>query len=131
MKTVMACYAQRTAFWGRIGVERGGAIAPSKSLNLPLRASGNVLLVFLQQIDFVAHDDIPYSSAGSDDVYKHIKEAGEAFSCPLQHTGKPKTTADLGLQRVYPECWDSRCHRSSQVCTFLFVRTPSELRRTW
>ena len=28
------------------------------------------------QIDFVAHDDIPYSSAGSDDVYKHIKEAG-------------------------------------------------------
>lgn len=30
------------------------------------------------QIDFVAHDDIPYSSAGSDDVYKHIKEAGES-----------------------------------------------------
>jgi hypothetical protein len=29
------------------------------------------------QIDFVAHDDIPYSSAGSDDVYKHIKDAGE------------------------------------------------------
>lgn len=28
------------------------------------------------QIDFVAHDDIPYSSAGSDDVYKHIKDAG-------------------------------------------------------
>ncbi|XP_014803849.1 PREDICTED: choline-phosphate cytidylyltransferase B isoform X3 [Calidris pugnax] len=27
------------------------------------------------KIDFVAHDDIPYSSAGSDDVYKHIKEA--------------------------------------------------------
>ncbi|XP_026530757.1 choline-phosphate cytidylyltransferase B [Notechis scutatus] len=26
------------------------------------------------KIDFVAHDDIPYSSAGSDDVYKHIKE---------------------------------------------------------
>lgn len=33
--------------------------------------------VSLFQIDFVAHDDIPYSSAGSDDVYKHIKEAGE------------------------------------------------------
>uniref|UniRef100_A0A452U567 choline-phosphate cytidylyltransferase n=1 Tax=Ursus maritimus TaxID=29073 RepID=A0A452U567_URSMA len=32
------------------------------------------------KIDFVAHDDIPYSSAGSDDVYKHIKEAGE-FPC--------------------------------------------------
>lgn len=30
-----------------------------------------------QQIDFVAHDDIPYTSAGSEDVYKHIKEAGE------------------------------------------------------
>lgn len=28
------------------------------------------------QIDFVAHDDIPYVSAESDDVYKHIKEAG-------------------------------------------------------
>lgn len=29
------------------------------------------------QIDFVAHDDIPYTTAGSQDVYKHIKEAGE------------------------------------------------------
>lgn len=28
------------------------------------------------RIDFVAHDDLPYSSAGSDDVYRHIKEAG-------------------------------------------------------
>lgn len=28
------------------------------------------------QIDFVAHDDIPYVSVESDDVYKHIKEAG-------------------------------------------------------
>lgn len=33
------------------------------------------------QIDFVAHDDIPYNSAGSEDVYKHIKEAGETHSC--------------------------------------------------
>ena len=32
------------------------------------------------QIDFVAHDDIPYTSAGSEDVYKHIKEAGETHS---------------------------------------------------
>lgn len=24
----------------------------------------------------MAHDDIPYTSAGSEDVYKHIKEAG-------------------------------------------------------
>ncbi|XP_041949645.1 phosphate cytidylyltransferase 1B, choline b [Alosa sapidissima] len=30
----------------------------------------------MHRIDFVAHDDIPYTSAGSDDVYKHIKEAG-------------------------------------------------------
>ncbi|KAL0994012.1 hypothetical protein UPYG_G00116740 [Umbra pygmaea] len=28
------------------------------------------------KIDFVAHDDIPYTSAGSEDVYKHIKQAG-------------------------------------------------------
>ncbi|XP_026999263.1 phosphate cytidylyltransferase 1A, choline b isoform X2 [Tachysurus fulvidraco] len=28
------------------------------------------------RIDFVAHDDIPYISDESDDVYKHIKEAG-------------------------------------------------------
>ncbi|XP_008425249.1 choline-phosphate cytidylyltransferase B-like [Poecilia reticulata] len=28
------------------------------------------------KIDFVAHDDIPYTSAGSEDVYKDIKEAG-------------------------------------------------------
>lgn len=28
------------------------------------------------RIDFVAHDDIPYTSAGSEDVYKHIKSAG-------------------------------------------------------
>lgn len=39
---------------------------------------GDITLLSLQQIDFVAHDDIPYSSAGSDDVYKHIKEAGES-----------------------------------------------------
>ncbi|CAJ0946218.1 unnamed protein product [Ranitomeya imitator] len=35
-------------------------------------------------IDFVAHDDIPYSSAGSDDVYKHIKDAG--MFAPTQRT---------------------------------------------
>lgn len=34
----------------------------------------------VSQIDFVAHDDIPYSSAGSEDVYKHIKEAGQCAS---------------------------------------------------
>ncbi|KAM9315746.1 choline-phosphate cytidylyltransferase A [Gastrophryne carolinensis] len=41
---------------------------------------------FLEEhrIDFVAHDDIPYSSADSDDVYKHIKEAG--MFAPTQRT---------------------------------------------
>jgi hypothetical protein len=34
-------------------------------------------VLIVSQIDFVAHDDIPYSSAGTEDVYKHIKEAGE------------------------------------------------------
>lgn len=37
----------------------------------------SVCPLIVPQIDFVAHDDIPYSSAGSEDVYKHIKEAGE------------------------------------------------------
>ncbi|XP_061106193.1 choline-phosphate cytidylyltransferase B-like isoform X2 [Conger conger] len=36
------------------------------------------------KIDFVAHDDIPYSSAGSEDIYKHIKEAG--MFVPTQRT---------------------------------------------
>ncbi|XP_036377565.1 choline-phosphate cytidylyltransferase B-like isoform X1 [Megalops cyprinoides] len=36
------------------------------------------------KIDFVAHDDIPYSSAGSEDVYQHIKEAG--MFVPTQRT---------------------------------------------
>ncbi|XP_067245753.1 phosphate cytidylyltransferase 1A, choline b isoform X1 [Chanodichthys erythropterus] len=36
------------------------------------------------RIDFVAHDDIPYISAGSDDVYKHIKDAG--MFAPTQRT---------------------------------------------
>ncbi|KAG7487349.1 hypothetical protein MATL_G00022230 [Megalops atlanticus] len=36
------------------------------------------------KIDFVAHDDIPYSSAGTEDVYQHIKEAG--MFVPTQRT---------------------------------------------
>ncbi|XP_061435876.1 choline-phosphate cytidylyltransferase B-like [Lethenteron reissneri] len=41
---------------------------------------------FLQQhrIDFVAHDELPYSSAGTDDVYREIKEAG--MFAPTQRT---------------------------------------------
>lgn len=38
----------------------------------------NNSFVVFAQIDFVAHDDIPYTSAGSEDVYKHIKAAGKA-----------------------------------------------------
>ncbi|XP_014037190.1 choline-phosphate cytidylyltransferase B isoform X6 [Salmo salar] len=44
------------------------------------------------QIDFVAHDDIPYSSAGTEDVYKHIKEAG--MFVPTQRT-EGISTSDL------------------------------------
>jgi len=36
------------------------------------------------RIDFVAHDDLPYGSTGTDDVYKHIKEAG--MFCATQRT---------------------------------------------
>uniref|UniRef100_H2YJH5 choline-phosphate cytidylyltransferase n=1 Tax=Ciona savignyi TaxID=51511 RepID=H2YJH5_CIOSA len=36
------------------------------------------------RIDFVAHDDIPYAASGSEDVYKHIKEAG--MFCATQRT---------------------------------------------
>ncbi len=28
------------------------------------------------QIDFVAHDDLPYNTGGAEDIYKHIKEMG-------------------------------------------------------
>lgn len=38
MKMVMACYAQRTVFWGHIGVERGGVTSPFQiSKPTPLR----------------------------------------------------------------------------------------------
>lgn len=36
----------------------------------------------------MAHDDIPYSSAGSDDVYKHIKAAGECDPVLTLHVAK-------------------------------------------
>lgn len=56
------------------------------------------------QIDFVAHDDIPYSSAGSDDVYKHIKEAGKgnfSFSAP-SFSASAQTT----LLPFDHSCWE-------------------------
>lgn len=49
---------------------------------------------FLEEnkIDFVAHDDIPYGSAGSDDVYAHIKQMG--MFLPTQRT-EGVSTSDL------------------------------------
>ncbi|KAF7699259.1 phosphate cytidylyltransferase 1A, choline b [Silurus meridionalis] len=44
------------------------------------------------RIDFVAHDDIPYVSDESDDVYKHIKEAG--MFAPTQRT-EGVSTSDI------------------------------------
>ena len=35
------------------------------------------LIVFFFQIDFVAHDDLPYQSAGADDIYKEVKAMGK------------------------------------------------------
>ena len=32
---------------------------------------------FFPQIDFVAHDDLPYKSAGHQDIYKEIKAMGK------------------------------------------------------
>ena len=32
---------------------------------------------FIFQIDFVAHDDLPYKSAGADDIYKEVKAMGK------------------------------------------------------
>ena len=44
------------------------------------------------KIDFVAHDDLPYSSDGSDDLYAHIKQMG--MFLPTQRT-EGVSTSDL------------------------------------
>lgn len=44
------------------------------------------------KIDFVAHDDIPYSSDGSEDVYAHIKQMG--MFLPTERT-EGVSTSDL------------------------------------
>ncbi|MGH0188027.1 UNVERIFIED_CONTAM: hypothetical protein FKN15_027541 [Acipenser sinensis] len=49
------------------------------------------------KIDFVAHDDIPYSSAGSEDVYRHIKEAG-----PVLYTEQSAALSIMNLQLINP-----------------------------
>ncbi|KAM6907822.1 choline-phosphate cytidylyltransferase B-like isoform 1-T1 [Xenentodon cancila] len=49
------------------------------------------------KIDFVAHDDIPYTSAGSEDVYKHIKEAGGYLYEPLRQLQVVPFLSSLGI----------------------------------
>ena len=44
------------------------------------------------QIDFVAHDDLPYNSEGSEDIYKPIKDMG-MFVTTQRTTGV--STSDL------------------------------------
>lgn len=44
--------------------------------NLYLTLISHIIISSNIQIDFVAHDDIPYVSRDSDDVYKEIKEMG-------------------------------------------------------
>lgn len=46
--------------------------------------------MLLFQIDFVAHDDLPYNTSDTDDVYKHIKEMGRFV--PTQRTKGISTT---------------------------------------
>lgn len=64
------------------------------------------------QIDFVAHDDIPYTSAGSQDVYKHIKEAGEHINVHV--TPPPPLKNDLfalpfaSFASTVYSCFDAR-----------------------
>ena len=36
-----------------------------------------MVLLFVPQIDFVAHDDLPYNCGDTDDIYKTIKEMGK------------------------------------------------------
>jgi choline-phosphate cytidylyltransferase len=43
------------------------------------------------QIDYVAHDEDPYSAVGHDDVYTFIKNQGDASSSPL-NTSSPKSS---------------------------------------
>lgn len=54
-----------------------GSFSPHVCLPVQFFLPYSMCPLIVPQIDFVAHDDIPYSSAGSEDVYKHIKEAGQ------------------------------------------------------
>ena len=50
------------------------------------------LTCIILQIDFVAHDDLPYKSADHDDIYKEIKAMGRFL--PTQRT-EGISTSDL------------------------------------
>lgn len=52
------------------------------------------------QIDYVAHDDLPYESASSNDVYKHLKESGH-FLCTNR---TPCISTSLLIQRILDNC---------------------------
>jgi len=58
-----------------------------------------ITLDFLKEhnIDYVAHDDAPYGSAGSDDIYKEIKKAGKFM--PTQRT-EGISTSDIILRII-------------------------------
>ncbi len=45
---------------------------------------------YVPQIDFVAHDDLPYNCGDTEDVYKYIKEMGKFV--PIQRTPGVSTT---------------------------------------
>ena len=68
-------------------------------------------LEFLEvnDIDFVAHDDIPYGSAGSDDIYSAIKKAGR-FKATQRTEGI--STSDL-IMRIIKD-YDEYVWRSLQ-----------------
>ena len=92
--------------------------------------SGDVTLLSLQQIDFVAHGDIPYSSAGSDDVYKHIKEAGEGSSCvhlspAAWHWGLARDASPGSVAHAY-KGWIFRCFPES-LCKSLLTCAKAQL----
>lgn len=58
-----------------------------------------ITLDFLEEhnIDFVAHDDAPYGSAGQDDIYKDIKKAGK-FAATQRTEGI--STSDIILRII-------------------------------
>ena len=91
---------------------------------------GDVTLFSLWQIDFVAHDDIPYSSAGSDDIYKHIKEAGEGSSCvhlspAAWHWGLARDASPGSVAHAY-KGWIFRCFPES-LCKSLLTCAKAQL----